>query len=181
MTRTPYQDALAAELRQSGFAPEVAEALLEFDIENFGYMRRVKKGDIPQSLMAEVGAEIEPMQFHALSAIARIASGFGRAAPSEVTVGLLAEEMLVDASRASRIASDLVEKGLVARAVSQEDGRRSVLVPTEAGGALLQSFLRAKWGRWMRLFRDWEPADVQALARLFRRYNEGMREQFPAR
>lgn len=180
MTRIPYQDALAAQLRQNGFAPEATEALLDFDIENFAYMRRVKKGDIPQSLMEEVGAEIEPMQFHALSAIARIASGFGRAAPSEVTVGLLAEEMLVDASRASRIASDLVDRGLVARAVSQEDGRRSVLVPTDQGRALLQAFLRAKWRRWMQLFRDWAPEDVQALARLFRRYNEGMREQFPA-
>lgn len=180
MIRTSFQQALAADLRDSGFAPEAAEALLDFDIENFAYMRRVKKGDIPQSLMAEVGAEIEPMQFHALSAIARIASGFGRAAPAEVTVGLLAEEMMVDASRASRIASDLVEKGLVARAVSQEDGRRSVLVPTEGGRALLQAFLSAKWRRWMGLFRDWPAEDVQALARLFRRYNEGMREQFPA-
>ena len=94
-------------------------------------------------------------------------------------MGLLAEEMVVDSSRASRIAADLVERGLIARAVSQEDGRRSVLVPTEAGLALLNGFLEAKWRRTIQLFRDWPEQDILTFARLFTRYNEGMREQYP--
>lgn len=180
MTRTRYHDQIAADLVAQGFALEAAQALVAFDVENFAYMRRVKKGDVPKSLAEEAGVTLEPLQFHALGAIARLASGFGPAGPADVTVGLLAEEMQVDASRASRIAADLVDKGLIARAVSQEDGRRAVLVPTEAGYALLQAFLRAKWRRWSLMFRDWSAEDLQALARLFRRYNEGMREIFPA-
>lgn len=175
---SPYSAKLAVALAEYGFSPAAAEALLEIDGENFVYMRRVKKGDIPQSLMEEMGAGIEPMQFLSLAAIIRIETGRGRPA-EEPTVGLLAEEMQVDASRASRIAADLVERGLVARAASQEDGRRSVLVPTAEGRALLDAFLRAKWQRTMRLFRDWPEEDVLAFARLLKRYNDGMRAQYP--
>lgn len=174
----PYSAKLATALAEHGFSPAAAEALLGIDAESFAFMRRVKKGDIPQSLMEELGAGIEPMQFQSLAAIIRIETGRGRPA-EEPTVGLLAEEMQVDASRASRIAADLVERGLVARAASQEDGRRSVLVPTAQGRALLDAFLRAKWQRTMRLFRDWPEEDVLAFARLLKRYNDGMRAQYP--
>ncbi len=178
-TASRFSAIIAQALAEEGFSAIAAEALLQIDAENFAFMRRVKKGDIPHSLMEEMGAGIEPMQFLSLAAIIRIETGRGRPA-EEPTVGLLAEEMQVDASRASRIAADLVERGLVARAASQEDGRRSVLVPTAEGRALLEAFLRAKWQRTMRLFRDWPEEDVLAFARLLKRYNEGMRAQYPA-
>ena len=112
-------------------------ALLSLDADQFHHMRRVMKGDVPQTLMRELNARLENTHFQALTSILRIASGYGRPQAQEVTVGLLAEEMNLDPSRASRIAADLVERGLVARAVSQEDGRRSVLVTTEAARTLL--------------------------------------------
>lgn len=177
-TASRFSAIIAQSLADEGFSDAAAEALLQIDAENFVYMRRVKKGDIPQSLMEEMGTGIEPMQFLSLAAIIRIETGRGRPA-AEPTVGLLAEEMQVDASRASRIAADLVDRGLVMRAASQEDGRRSVLVPTAEGRALLEAFLRAKWQRTMRLFRDWPEEDVLAFARLLKRYNDGMRAQYP--
>lgn len=178
--RSDYAARLTAALTAQGFTAEAAAALVGFEAQNFQYVRRVRKGDIPQSLMEELDSGLEATQFDALAALIRIETGHGRPAPQEVTVGLLAEEMQVDASRASRIAADLVERGLVARAVSQEDGRRSVLVPTPAGRDLLEAFLTAKWRRTVRLFRDWPAEDILAFARLFRRYNEGMREQYPS-
>ena len=138
------------------------------------------KGDIPQALLDELATDLEVTQFHALAALVRIRHGHGRPAPEEPTVGLLAEEMAVDPSRASRIASDLVDRGYLVRAVSQADGRRSVLELTGQADALFQSFHRLKWQRTMQVFRDWPAEDIIAFARLFARYREGMAEQYPS-
>jgi DNA-binding MarR family transcriptional regulator len=185
MTDTPavppaaHRAEAARALTEAGFDPAAIEALLAFDAEHFLYVRRVMKGDIPQSLMQELNAGIEISQFHALSAILRIRAGYGRAEPAEPTVGLLAEEMCLDPSRASRIAADLVGRGLVTRGVSQEDGRRSILLPTEAAQALMQAFLRAKWQHNVRIFQDWSAEDIATFTRLFARYNDGVRKSYP--
>lgn len=175
---TSPHERVRTSLQAAGFSDAAAMALLSLDTDHFHYVRRVMKGDVPQSLMEELGAGLEATQFHALSSILRIKGGYGRA-PQEATVGLLAEEMAIDPSRASRIAADLVDRGLLARAVSQEDGRRSVLVPTEAAWALMDGFLRAKWQRTVKLFASWSEEDILNFARLFGRYTEGMREQYP--
>lgn len=174
-----YRAEAARALAASGFDAAAVEALLAFDAEHFLYIRRVMKGDIPQSLMDELAAGIEVSQFHALASILRIRSGYGRGAPQEPTVGLLAEEMCVDPSRASRIAADLVDRGLVTRGVSQEDGRRSILIPTGAAMTLMRAFLIAKWQRNIRIFHGWTTDEIEIFTRLFTRYNEGMRQQYP--
>ncbi len=171
----------AARLAARGFGPDAAAALLALEGEIFHFVRRVKKGDVPAQLMRELETGLEPVQFQALGAVMRIGTGQGRAAPEEATVGLLAEEMMVDPSRASRIAADLVERGLLARAVSQADGRRSVLVPTAAGEALMRRFLDVKWQHTISLFRDWSEADIVLFADLFARYAEGMRREYGPR
>lgn len=167
-------------LAGAGFPATAIEALLAFDLDHFQYLRRVRKGDVPRALVEEMAVGIEVSQFHALSAILRLRSGFGRAAPQEPTVGLLAEELCLDPSRASRIAADLVERGLVARSVSQQDGRRSILIPTEAGIALMQTFLAAKWQRMVHIFDGWSGDEIETFARLFARYNEGVQRSYPA-
>lgn len=167
-------------LQDAGFSPAAAEALFALEISNFQYVRLAMKGELPVHLMQELGTGLESTQFHALSAIMRIQHGYGRPAPMEVTVGLLAEELNLDPSRASRIAADLVERGFVARAVSQEDGRRSVLQTTEAARDLMERFLVAKWQRTMKLFAGWTEAEICDFARLFGRFSDGMRELYPS-
>ena len=174
-----HQAQVRETLQAAGFSEPAAQALLALDGDQFHYARRVMKGDVPQTLMRELNARLENTHFQALTSILRIASGYGRPQAQEVTVGLLAEEMNLDPSRASRIAADLVERGLVARAVSQEDGRRSVLVTTEAARILLDGFLRAKWQRTMNLFATWSEDDIVTFADLFGRFVDGMREQYP--
>ena len=176
-----YQSQVLPHLRAAGFSPAASDALLALEAEHFLYVRRVMKGDVPQNLMDELQSGLEATQFHALSAIKRIGGGFGRAAPQEPTVGLLAEEMCLDPSRASRIAADLVERGLILRAASQQDGRRSILIPTEKAHDLISAFLAAKWTRTVRLFSNWSEEDILAFSRLFARYSEGMRQQYPNR
>lgn len=179
-TQSPHHQALMTVLLDTGFAEDAAIALMSLDADMFHHVRRVMKGDVPQSLLDELGTDLETTQFHALSALTRIRHGYGRPAPEEPTVGLLAEELAVDPSRASRIASDLVERGYLARAVSQADGRRSVLELTPKAGELFEAFHKAKWQRMMRLYQGWSTADIVAFARLFARYRDGMTEQYPA-
>lgn len=176
-----YKDKVFPHLQAAGFSDGVVQALVELDVENFNYIRRAMKGDVPQALLEELDAGLEASQFQALSALLRIRGGFGRPAPQEPTVGLLAEELFLDPSRASRIAADLVERGLVTRAASQEDGRRSILVPTAKAESLIAAFLAAKWKRTIRLFADWAEEDIITFSRLFARYSEGMRQQYPAK
>jgi DNA-binding MarR family transcriptional regulator len=188
MTKTPMTDAKAAyraeaarALADAGFDAAAIDALLAFDAEHFLYVRRVMKGDIPQSLMDELAAGVEVSQFHALASLLRIRSGYGRGAPQEPTVGLLAEEMCLDPSRASRIAADLVDRGLLTRGVSQEDGRRSILIPTEAAMKLMGAFLIAKWQRNIRVFQGWTTDEIETFSRLFARYNDGIHQHYPVR
>ena len=180
--RTPprYQERVHASLRAAGFSEDAAIALLSFDVEQFMYIRRVMKGELPLTLMRELGAGVEATQFHALTAITRIECGIGRDRSAEATVGLLAEEMNVDPSRASRIAADLVDRGYLARAASQIDGRRSILTLTEAAKALFEAFRDLKWQKTMALFKEWPEQDILDFARLFARYSDDMRQLYSA-
>jgi DNA-binding MarR family transcriptional regulator len=174
-----FQQVAMAALRDNGFTEDAAIALMSLDADLFHHTRRVMKGDIPQSLLDALGTDLESTHFHALSALNRIRCGFGRAAPEEATVGLLAEELAVDPSRASRIASDLVDRGYLVRAVSQADGRRSVLEKTDKASALFEAFHKAKWQRTMQMFQGWKPQEIVSFARLFAKYRDGMAEQYP--
>lgn len=180
-TKPRHTDRIKADIAAAGFSDGTAAALLAFDAQHFQYVRLVMNGDVPRTLMEDLHSGLEATQFHALSAILRIQTGHGRAQPQEVTVGLFAEELNLDPSRASRIAADLVERGLLTRAVSQQDGRRSVLVPTEAACTLMEAFVQAKWQRTLRLFASWSEADIAAFTTLFGRFTDGMRAQYPLR
>ncbi|WP_344843515.1 MarR family winged helix-turn-helix transcriptional regulator [Nonomuraea dietziae] len=61
-----------------------------------------------------------------------------------VTVSTLAQALGVDQPRASRMVAAAVAGGLVSREADQSDGRRSVLVMTEAGRAAAEQAHEAR-------------------------------------
>ena len=174
-----YVDMIGPVMAEAGYSPAGIENLLAIDIEHFQFVRRVMRGVIPQALMEEIGAGLDAGQFEVLSALIRIRNGFGRDKAEEPTVGLLAEELCIDPSRASRVASDLVERGMVLRGASQTDGRKSILILTEQAEQVLRAFMIAKWKRKIQIFEGWSDDDIACFARLFTRYSEGMRRVFP--
>ena len=176
-----YREQVAQDLQAAGHSPAVTEALLEFDATMFQMMRRMVKGELPAQLMAELGAGVELAQFQALTAIMRIQSGMGRAGPAEATIGLVAEEMNVDPSRASRVVADLIAKAYLKRDVSQTDGRKSVLHATASARELFSNFSHLKWQKAMQVFADWSEPDILTFSRLFLRYNDAIRTAYPAR
>jgi DNA-binding MarR family transcriptional regulator len=180
-TTSSYYQEVAQDLRASGYSPGTIDALLDFDAAMFKMMRRMVKGELPAQLMAELGIGLEMAQFQTLTAIMRIHSGMGRDAPAEATIGLVAEELKVDPSRASRVVADLIAKGYLRRDVSQSDGRKAVLHTTETTRALFEQFRRLKWQKAMQVFAGWSEADIESFSRMFVRYNADMRAAYPPR
>lgn len=91
-------------------------------------------------------------------------------ADDEVTVGAVGEHLGIDASVASRMVSDCISAGLVARTASQRDGRRIVLQLTAAGVELGDRFRDKYRQTFEHITRDWTQHDRLELVRLLLRY-----------
>lgn len=168
-----YKD-LPERLTKAGMSDDTADALLDFDANMFLWFRFVMKGEMQGQLLAQLNAEIELSQFYALTAIARIESGLVRD-PKPATVGLLAEEMSLDPSRASRIASCLIADGYIRREVAQDDGRKSILVLTPKAQELLRQFRDLKWENLIKVFDGWQQDEIITFSKLFSRHLTEMR------
>ncbi|MCA8878780.1 MAG: MarR family transcriptional regulator [Rhodobacteraceae bacterium] len=173
-----YAAGVLDRLAREGVPGDVAAALLELDSALFQWLRMAMKGEGPGKLVAELGLGLEPSQFFALTALTRIECGIGRAGPEAPTVGLLAEEMAIDPSRASRIAADLIGQGFLVREADQSDGRKTILRPTEKALSAMAAFRDLKWTRFLEIFRGWDEADITAFAGLFGRYLDGARRVY---
>jgi DNA-binding MarR family transcriptional regulator len=175
-----YHEAVAARLATDGFAPEIVMALLDLDSGVFQWHRLVMKGEVLGKLIEELGLELDLSHFYAMTAILRLQHGFGREA-AQVTVGLLAEEMDIDPSRASRIASDLIGRGFVRREAAQDDGRKSILVLTDAAWKVLGQVSDQKWSKMGAIFEGWSEDEITTFSRLFLRYIDGIARVYRAK
>lgn len=177
MTKLPkkFHDNVPELLADAGFGADMIDALLDLDGTMFLWHRASSKGEVPTRLLAELGSNVEVGQFYAMTAIVRIQEGIGRDIAEPATIGLLAEEMNIDPSRASRVASDLIAKGLVRREAAQDDGRKSILVLTDAAVALFRSYKELKWAKVIEVYKDWSANDIAAFSRLLGQYVGDMR------
>ncbi|MEV7424434.1 MULTISPECIES: MarR family winged helix-turn-helix transcriptional regulator [unclassified Streptomyces] len=91
-------------------------------------------------------------------------------APGEMTVGGLAAEMGVTQPVASRTVADCIEDGLLRRAASQSDGRRTVLELTEHGEAERNRFAAEQREAFKEITVAWSPQERIQFARLLARY-----------
>ena len=79
----------------------------------------------------------------------------------EVTVGLIAEMLRIDPSRASRVVADMVGRNVLRREASQADARRIVVVMTEVGQDLLAEIVAQKLAIISEIVSDWPQEDVE--------------------
>ena len=91
-------------------------------------------------------------------------------APDEMTVGGLAEEMGVAQPVASRTVAACIADGLLRRAASQADGRRTVLELTEHGEAERSRFAAEQRAAFEDITAAWTPEERGQFARLLVRY-----------
>ena len=105
-----------------------------------------------------------------------------RAQPAgEVTVGLIAEMLRIDPSRASRVVADMVGRNVLRREASQADARRIVVVMTEAGQDLLAEIVAQKLAIISEIVSDWPEEDIDRFAVLFERFIGGYEAVFLSR
>lgn len=88
----------------------------------------------------------------------------------DVTVGLVAERLGLDASRASRLVAGAVTAGLVRRETSQEDGRRIHLTLTDLGQRVLEIEQDVRRSHVAARLEDWSAGDRRTFAELFTRF-----------
>lgn len=91
-------------------------------------------------------------------------------APGEMTVGGLAAEMGVAQPVASRTVAACIADGLLRRAASQGDGRRTVLELTERGEAERTRFATDQRAAFEDITAAWPPEERTEFARLLVRY-----------
>jgi DNA-binding MarR family transcriptional regulator len=94
---------------------------------------------------------------------------------SGVTVGLVADRLGLDPSRASRMVSATIQAGYLSRVASQTDGRRINLELTEAGKALAAEAHAFREAQLDRALAAWTPGDRAEFARLLTRFAEDVR------
>jgi DNA-binding MarR family transcriptional regulator len=105
-----------------------------------------------------------------------------RAQPAgEVTVGMIAEMLRIDPSRASRVVADMVGRNVLRREASQADARRIVVVMTEVGQDLLAEIVAQKLAIISEIVSDWPQEDVDRFATLFERFIGGYEAAFLSR
>jgi DNA-binding MarR family transcriptional regulator len=102
------------------------------------------------------------------------------AAGREMTVGGLADQLMVDSSAASRMVTDCISHGYLVRAASQQDGRRTVLRLTEDGVTLLEHFRHQQRQAFEHITREWPPAERLEFARLLIKYADTTAQLPPA-
>jgi len=86
----------------------------------------------------------------------------------------LAELVCADPSTVSRQVASLVKGGLLERRADPDDGRASILVPTELGLARVEEFSRRRAVTMQPVIADWSAQDRIDLLRLIRKYTEGI-------
>ena len=160
-------------LQHQGFSETAVDALLDFDAEMFRWRGLQNKSEFTAILLQQLDADIEHGVFLGFLAVSRLTHGIEDSARAP-TIGDVAACLRLDPSRASRIVSELIEKGYLRRAADQADGRRSVLTITPKGEDLTIRFRDAKWKALSTLFNSWSDGEITDFARLLRKYVDGL-------
>jgi DNA-binding MarR family transcriptional regulator len=91
---------------------------------------------------------------------------------NEPSVGMVAELLGVDPSRASRMVADAIRGGYVRRVASQVDGRRVRLELTGAGRKLLKTTSSFRRHLFSKVMASWSENDCAEFARLLTKFTQ---------
>ncbi|MGR3824844.1 MarR family winged helix-turn-helix transcriptional regulator [Salipiger marinus] len=159
-------------LHLAGIEAATAEAATEIDAVLQRWRRRVIKRELGQHALSDLGLTLDLAQLDVLMAVRAPEAEFGTPCDqTETMVSTVASRLGIDPSRASRVTSDLIRQGLVRRAVSQQDARRSVLELTEEGARLVSAVRTYKFLVLGSFLKDWTPEEVATFLPLLERFS----------
>jgi DNA-binding MarR family transcriptional regulator len=160
---------LADLARSNGLSEAAANAVAAIDAVMGKVRRSIQRRDFGRLILARVDPSLEVSHLDAIVAIAHnpVVSD---ATQDEVTVGIIAERLGIDPSRASRISADLVERGYALRVASQLDARRICLKLTARGERFVTAVRQTKWRIFAGSLAQWEEQELVTFAALLERF-----------
>lgn len=168
----PDRDARIREhLRHAGIDDASAQAAIEIDVALQKWRRRVMKRELGERALADLGLSIDLAQLDVLLAVRAPEGEFENVCGEETMVSTVAARLRIDPSRASRIASELIRMGLVRRAVSQKDARRTVLELTTSGAEIVSAVRSYKFLVLGSFLKDWDPEEIALFLPLLDRFS----------
>ena len=169
------QETLQAVLAQSGKDADLASAIIRIDAVVQNWRRQMHKRELGHRAIKALGLGIDLAQIDVLYAIAPPSLATLPNEEDETMVSTVAERLMIDPSRASRLVAEMVNAGYARRAVSQRDARRTILELTPAGEAVVQAVQKYKWLLLGEFFSGWSKADIAIFVPLLERYSSWMR------
>lgn len=159
---------LADLARSNGLSEAAADAVAAIDAVMNKVRRSVQRRDFGRLILARIDPSLEVGHLDAIVALSAVA---GDTRQDEVTVGVIAERMGIDPSRASRISADLVERGYAFRVASQLDARRICLKLTAKSERLVTAVRQTKWQIFAESLAQWDEQELVTFARLLERFS----------
>lgn len=143
-------------------AAELETALAGLRHDRYGYYGAVLRDQLLRALPGDAG--VRPLEYRVLRFV-------DAEPPGVVTVSHVAELLICDRARASRIVHRLVDAGLLTLHVPSSDARQRRLMLAPAGHELLAGAASARRRHLLAALADWAEHDVRTLARLLARLN----------
>jgi DNA-binding MarR family transcriptional regulator len=169
--RTPGDQEMVDIALANGLSPRAAEAVAAIDAVMHKVRRSIQRRDFGRRVLARLDADLDVAHLDTISAIAHNPVWTDAAKDEEVTVGLIAERLGIDPSRASRLSADVVERGYARRVASQADARRICLELTEKGERLVEAVRRNKWEVFAGALGQWSEEELVVFAALLERFS----------
>ncbi len=160
---------LADLARSNGLSEAAAEAVAAIDAVMSKVRRSIQRRDFGRLILARIDPSLEVSHLDAIIAIAHNPI-VGNIPRNEVTVGIIAERLGIDPSRASRISADIVERGYAFRVASQLDARRICLKLTARGERFVTAVRQTKWRIFAGSLAQWDERDLVTFAALLERF-----------
>jgi len=153
----------------AGLSEAAAKAVAAIDAVMIKVRRSIQRRDFGRLILARIDPSLEVSHLDAIIAIAHNPV-VGNAPQEEVTVGIIAERLGIDPSRASRISADIVERGYAFRVASQLDARRICLKLTATGERFVTSVRQTKWRIFAGSLAQWDEQELVTFATLLERF-----------
>lgn len=158
---------LVALARTRGLSEEAAKAVAAIDGVMARIRRNIMRREFGRIVLAQIAPDLDVAHMDVISAIGHRAEGD----PEEVTVGLIAERLGIDPSRASRVSADVVDRGLARRVASQQDARRICLELTPKGRRFVDAIRQSKMATFASALGQWEESELIVFANLLDRFS----------
>ena len=156
-------------LDRSGISQDVTDRALTLDAIIQTWRRRVQKRELGRMALRELDLPLDLPQLDVLIAIWGPSNEFG-SDDTETMVSTIATRLGIDPSRASRLVSDLIERGFVKRAVSQQDARRTVVELTDQGQAVVDAVRTIKFMILGEFMSGWTLDEIDTFIPLLERF-----------